>query len=50
MLPLNERLNCWNNGRENPAPHITLFGKSYLHLEATEINDLCDWLGNKRDM
>ena len=50
MFPLNELLKLWNNERETPSPQIILFRKTYLHLEANEIDDLCDWLGNKQDI
>ena len=46
MFPLNELLKLWNNEREPPSPQIILFRKTYLH----EIDDLCDWLGNKQDI
>ena len=50
MFPLNELLKLRNNERETPSPQIILFRKTYLHLEANEIDDLCDWLGNKQDI
>ena len=50
MFPLNELLKLWNNERETPSPQIILFRKTYLHLEANEIDDLCDWFGNKQDI
>ena len=42
MLPVNELLNYWNEGRDTPSSSVFLFKKPYLFLECTEIDEL--WL------
>ena len=49
MLPVNELLNYWNEGRDTPSSSVFLFKKPYLFLECTEIDELCDWIEMVRE-
>ena len=46
MFPMNELLHNWNRRRPNPSSSLRLF---YLHLECTEVDELCDWLSDVRE-
>ena len=50
MLPINELLHHWNRRRATPSSSVILFNKTYLHLECTEVDELCDWLENVREI
>ena len=49
MFPMNELLHNWNRRRPNPSSSLRLFNKTYLHLECTEVDELCDWLSDVRE-
>ena len=48
MFPLTELLAFWNAQRAASSPLIELFRNSYIHLHCTEVDELCDWIEEKR--
>ena len=49
IFPLVALLNFWNRSRAVPSSVVTMFGKQYLKLHPSEIDDLCQWVYDTRD-
>ena len=49
IFPLNSLLEYWNRKRPAPLPTITMYGKSYLKLNASETDELCQWVYDTRE-
>ena len=48
FIPLVALIEYWNRKRPFPSPTIAKYGKSYLHLDSSEIDELCQWIYNMR--
>ena len=49
ILRLVALLKYWNNLRPVPTPAISMYGKAYLVLSSSEIDDLCQWVYDARE-
>ena len=49
FIPLVALVEYWNRKRPLPSPTIAKYGKSYLHLDSYEIDELCQWIYNMRE-
>ena len=43
------KMNCYTIGRVSPSSSLDLFSNTYLLLECTEIDELCDWIETVRE-
>ena len=48
-FPLVALLECWNNRRPVPSPTITKYGKPYLTLDSSGVDELCQWVYDTRE-
>ena len=48
-FPLVALLDFWNRRRAVPSSVVTMFGKQYLKLHLSEVDDLCQWVYDARD-
>ena len=48
-FPLVELLHYWNSRRPVPSPTVHMYGKSYLNLHTSEVDDLCKWVYDQRE-
>ena len=49
IFPLVALLDFWNRRRAVPSSVVTMFGKQYLKLHPSEVDDLCQWVYDARD-
>ena len=50
MFQLTPLLELWNNHRDSPSPTITMFYKHYIQLSCTEVDTLCVWVLQTRNV
>ena len=50
FLPLVELLEYWNARRPIPSPTVVKYSKRYLNLRSSEVDELCEWVYDMREL
>ena len=50
VFPLVTLLEQWNNQRASPSQAIHMYGRTYISLHCSEVDDLCDWVYHTRNV